>query len=199
MAASRHYVPARAAIEADGLLMLQDPALPSLVRMVAGEPVKGSWWAHPSGGEIFAIASALDDDPDVATMKLVAGKVTFVHRRLWPAVVAIGRSNARWQIEGLGRPARALLERLEQTGELAATGEDAKLVVARLLAHGAQRHTDAGHHANVLQSWTRFAQLHAIGDELPTPTAAREQIERVVKAWALDEAKRAKLPWAAKR
>lgn len=199
MAASRHYAPARAAIEADGLLMLQDAALPSLVRMIAGDPVRGSWWAHPSGGEIFAVASALDDDPDVATMKLVSGKVTFVHRRLWPAIVAIGRANERWQTEGLGRPARALLERVEQIGELAATGDDAKLVVARLLAHGTQRHTDAGHHANVLQSWTRFVQLHALDDELPSSAAAREQIERAVKAWALDEAKRVKLPWSAKR
>jgi hypothetical protein len=63
--------------------------VPSLAEAVAGEPIRGSWWAHPRSHEIFAALASLDDDADVACCKLVDGKVTFVHRRLWPALVRL--------------------------------------------------------------------------------------------------------------
>ena len=36
-----------------GLLLQQDLRLPNVVALVAGEPLHGSWWSHPSGGTIF--------------------------------------------------------------------------------------------------------------------------------------------------
>ena len=66
--------------------------VPSLAELVAGEPVRGSWWSHPKGREIFAVTRAIRDSDDVLVCRLVKGKVTFVHRRLWPALVrAAGR------------------------------------------------------------------------------------------------------------
>jgi hypothetical protein len=56
---------------------------------VAGEPIIGSWWAHPRGKAIFAALSELDDADDVRCFKLIGGKVTFVHRRMWPALVCL--------------------------------------------------------------------------------------------------------------
>jgi hypothetical protein len=63
--------------------------VPSIAEAVAGEPIRGSWWAHPRGHDIFAALAALDDRDDVVCCKLVDAKVTFVHRRLWPALVAL--------------------------------------------------------------------------------------------------------------
>jgi hypothetical protein len=63
--------------------------VPNLAEAVAGEPIRGSWWAHPRSHEIFAALSSLDDDADVVCCKLVDAKVTFVHRRLWPALVRL--------------------------------------------------------------------------------------------------------------
>ena len=63
--------------------------VPSVAETIAGEPIRGSWWAHPRGQEIFRALSAIDDSPDVLCFKLVGGKVTFVHRRLWPALVRL--------------------------------------------------------------------------------------------------------------
>ncbi len=63
--------------------------VPSVAEAVAGEPIRGSWWAHAKGHEIFGALSAIDDSPDVLCFKLVAGKVTFVHRRMWPALVCL--------------------------------------------------------------------------------------------------------------
>ena len=66
--------------------------VPSLAEVIAGERVRGSWWSHPKGREIFAVTRAVRDSDDVLVCRLGKGKVTFVHRRLWPALVrAAGR------------------------------------------------------------------------------------------------------------
>src|SRR5947207_13341485 len=78
------------ALARHGLLLLaSDSLFPSVVSLIAGEQVRGSWWGHPLGHTIFRIASELDDHPDVLSCKLLAGKVTFVHRRLWPELQAV--------------------------------------------------------------------------------------------------------------
>src|ERR1700737_3469785 len=62
---------------------------PRLAELIAGESIKGSWWAHPKGHKIFAIFQQIDKSPDILVCRLVNGKVTFVHRRLWPALVRV--------------------------------------------------------------------------------------------------------------
>ncbi len=68
--------------------------VPSLAEAVAGEPIVGSWWAHPKGKAIFAALSELDDADEVRCFKLVDGKVTFVHRRVWPALARLATDGA---------------------------------------------------------------------------------------------------------
>ena len=63
--------------------------VPSLAEAVAGEPIRGSWWGHPKGHAIFEVAEAVSDSGEVLVCKLVEGKVTYVHRRLWPALVKL--------------------------------------------------------------------------------------------------------------
>jgi hypothetical protein len=63
--------------------------VPSLAEAVAGGPIRGSWWGHPRGKEIFRAADAASESPDVLVCKLVEGKVTFVHRRLWAPLVRL--------------------------------------------------------------------------------------------------------------
>lgn len=65
--------------------------VPSLAEQIAGEPIVGSWWSHAKGKEIFEVLSAIDEDVDVRCFKLVDGKITFVHRRVWPALVRLAR------------------------------------------------------------------------------------------------------------
>jgi hypothetical protein len=63
--------------------------VPSLAEAIVGGPVQGSWWAHPKAHEIFRVAEAVCESPDVLVCKLIDGKVTYVHRRLWPALVRL--------------------------------------------------------------------------------------------------------------
>ena len=66
-------------------------SVPNLAEAVAGEPIRGSWWGHPKGQEIFQALNAVDASPDVLTFRLVDGKVTFVHRRLWAALARLSK------------------------------------------------------------------------------------------------------------
>jgi hypothetical protein len=65
------------------------PLVPSLAAEVAGEPISGSWWAHPRSHDIFAALSSLDGRDDLVFTRLVDGKLTIVHARLWPALAAL--------------------------------------------------------------------------------------------------------------
>ena len=63
--------------------------VPSLAEAIAGGPIRGSWWGHPKGHEIFRVAEAISESDDVLVCKLVDGKITYVHRRLWPALIRL--------------------------------------------------------------------------------------------------------------
>jgi hypothetical protein len=63
--------------------------IPNVAELVAGEPIRGSWWSHPSSHAIFEVLNVLADSPDVVRTRLVNGKVTLIHRRLWPALVRL--------------------------------------------------------------------------------------------------------------
>jgi hypothetical protein len=63
--------------------------VPSLAEAIAGGPIRGSWWGHPKGHEIFRVAEAICESPEVLVCKLVEGKITYIHRRLWPALVKL--------------------------------------------------------------------------------------------------------------
>lgn len=147
------------------------PGVPSLVALVVGGPVRGSWWSHPEGKRIYAIASAVEVSPDVLAAKLVAGKVTYLHRRLWPALIRVV-TDAGWRAARSARlsaDAVALLAAVEARGALDA--DDAAAVVAgaaalkkartaldeRALILVASEHTERGHHASTLHAWSRWA------------------------------------------
>ena len=63
--------------------------VPSLAEVIAGGLIRGSWWGHPQAHEIFNAAQAICESPEVLVCKFVDGKVTYVHRRLWPALVKL--------------------------------------------------------------------------------------------------------------
>jgi hypothetical protein len=64
-------------------------AVPRLTEVIVGEPIKGSWWAHPKSHQIFATLQAVTNSKEILVCRLVDGKVTLVHRRLWPALVRV--------------------------------------------------------------------------------------------------------------
>jgi hypothetical protein len=63
--------------------------LPNLAEHIAGESIHGSWWGHTSGRKIFAVLNDLLESGDVVATRLVEGKMTLIHRRVWPALVRV--------------------------------------------------------------------------------------------------------------
>src|SRR5215471_19076450 len=81
---------ALAFIEAHGVVLVAGKGpVPRLVEVIVGEPIKGSWWAYPASHRIFA---------ELLVCRLIEGKVTLVHRRLWPALARLERRFTRQQL-----------------------------------------------------------------------------------------------------
>ena len=72
--------------------------VPSLAEAVVGGAIRGSWWGHERGHEIYALAEVISESEDVLVCKLVEGKVSYVHRRLWPAFVKLAAHFQRAQL-----------------------------------------------------------------------------------------------------
>ena len=90
---------ALAFIEEHGVVLVAGRGpVPRLVEVILGEPIKGSWWAHPAGHRIFAVLQAVEESEDLLVCRLVESKVTLVHRRLWPALARLERRFTRQQL-----------------------------------------------------------------------------------------------------
>lgn len=184
-------------LERRGLLLMTDPELPSVTGIVAGEPVRGSWWSHPKARAIYTVLEALEDDEAALFVKLVAKKVTLVHRSLWPELFTVAMAKEGWQTKGLSPGAHALSKRVERDGSLRATKNEARSareLEERLLAHGAQEHTETGAHAKVLETWARCASRKHYRPEGGEPVSARLALEARLHDWP-----KAKLPWQGRR
>ena len=99
-------------------LTYTDTKVPSLVEQLTGEQIKGSWWGHPQAHFIYNTYQSLVETKTVLTMKLVKGKVTFIHKDLWVSLFS-AVSDQKWQKSALYRLSllgRAILELVEQKG-----------------------------------------------------------------------------------
>jgi len=77
-------------LETHGVVMASAMGpVPRMSEVIAGEPIKGSWWGHAKGHDIYSILNFLEESPDVLVCRLIDGKVTLVHRRLWPALIRV--------------------------------------------------------------------------------------------------------------
>ena len=63
--------------------------VPSLAEAIAGGRIRGSWFSHPRSHAIWELTQAVRDDASVLVCRAVGGKITFVHARLWPALIRV--------------------------------------------------------------------------------------------------------------
>jgi hypothetical protein len=189
-----------------GLLLLSDRALPSVVTLITGGPVAGSWWGHPAGQEIYATTRELADHPDVVVTKILSGKTTYVHRRLWPALIAVGSAREPWQLEGLSVASSDLLELIAKDGEMRTDavpphtetkwGDVARDLERRLLVHSEEIHTDSGSHAKRLQTWNQWATGRGVAAPRSTSQAGKKAFEDLMSGLNTQFGARGHLPWA---
>jgi hypothetical protein len=152
-----------AAVEELGLLFLSDPKRKSAIQILTGALPRGSWWSHPEANRLYRILQGVEEHPDLLSTKLLSGKVTFVHRSLWPALLAVVTAREPWQVTGLSPGTTQWLAALDEAGSPAADVTQPsrtviKEVEARLLARGESVHTAEGTHQIKLERWTTWAQ-----------------------------------------
>ncbi|MEK6279519.1 MAG: hypothetical protein AABN95_04120 [Acidobacteriota bacterium] len=195
-----------------GFLLESDPKLPSVCSLITGAPLRGSWWSHPLAQTIFQVNEKLEDHPDVLIMKLVSGKVTFVHRDLWPHILAIGTARERWQMEGLSASARSLLRTMEETGFLHTDQFDpmrsrateknkpgylARELELRLLIHAEQIHTASGAHAKLLETWDHWSKRKGFARSAIQIEEAKRNLEERLQKLNDEFNATARFPWSA--
>ena len=64
---------------------------PSLAEQIAGQPIKGSWWGHPKGHQIYELTQKVRESKAVLICTLAQGRITYIHRRLWPFFVRLSQ------------------------------------------------------------------------------------------------------------
>jgi hypothetical protein len=175
-----------------GLLLNQDKRLPNVVTLLTGEAVSNSWWSHPQGRLIFAVLSDLSEHPDVLFSKLLNGKVTLIHRKLWPAFLSIALANEPWQTRGLSSRGQQLLASINKSKEpIKSSGPAVTELEVRLLAHARQVHTESGRHELLVEPWTHWSRGVRV-KPLRSLSLAKEKLEQAAQAIG---APRSALPW----
>lgn len=170
------------------LLPFTDSSAPSVVSIVTGAPVVGSWWGHPSGRLIYEVGEALDSTRDLLLLKLWRGKQTLVDRRLWPPLVRIGRARDPWQISDLTDVSLRLLDEIERgrkgrtdapalTANSPVFREALRALEKRLLVITRSVHSSTGAHALEGLSWASWSRSAGVPSFEGTVAAARRALE----------------------
>lgn len=191
-----------------GILLESDQRLPSVSMLIAKTPFPGSWWAHPEAHTIYSAIRRLRSHPDLVTTRLVSGKITYIHRRLFGALLAVATSHEAWQLHGLSPQAKALLKMvsskgvvqsnllrrgLGQTGKSA--GQASRELEKRLLVHSTEIHTHEGFHAKRLETWSTWARRVGSGGSKVAPAVGKRRLESAVHELSRRLNTRIRLPW----
>ena len=152
-------------------MLAPEPPLPSLVTEVAGEDFKGSWWGHPASHRIYKLYTELKAHPDILVTKCINGKVTLIHRTLWPYLMRVAMDAGWRRSQRLVLPdeSRVLLDFVRRYKVLRMskcttiptiqcmdrkTLKRAKTNLEKsMLVHADQEHMHEGRHEIVLESW----------------------------------------------
>lgn len=156
-------------LKAEGFATLSPAGeFPSLAKFVSGEDIRGNWWSHPRANEIYNLFQRVASSPNVIVAKLVDGKVTLVHKRLWPSLVRLVTDDSyrKRSLSKLTPLARAMLGHVEKHGsvrmdflsnEIGKSQKELKkareLLERLCLVASHDEHTPDGHHEVVLEAW----------------------------------------------
>jgi hypothetical protein len=168
---------ALALVKREGLVTLAAhvEGVACFVEEVTGERVRGSWWGHPKGKLIFTLAEGLEDSNEVAVVKLLEGKATFVHRALWPGLLELVLDPA-WRAERvkkLSAAGKKLLEKVEKEPRRGEAPKVVKELEESLLVYCASEHTESGRHEKRLTSWAQWAKQHEVTPSVSLSLRAR--------------------------
>jgi hypothetical protein len=196
-------------LKQQGWLLVADPVLPCLATLVAGEPIRGSWWGHPAGKAIYALSDELQRRPDVMVVKLVGGKLTYIHERLWPALLGVAMAQEAWQSTKLSAESKWLLSRMAEKGRIRLDqmlhadwaardlARAAKLLESRLLVYSEEFETERGAQTRSLETWEHWLQRTEYGPQPLTPEEGRQVLIEAIAPFVPGGKVARLMPWPA--
>jgi hypothetical protein len=131
--------------------------------------------------------------------------VTYVHERLWPALLNAVRVRSARQEAELSRTGRSLLALVQRRGALrsdeiagpqaAALRRAMPELETRLLVHADSVHTESGTHRKLLRTWARWCADAGYTVPRLAPREGRAQLEAAARALADGRDAAVRLPW----
>jgi hypothetical protein len=195
-----------------GLLLQHDRELASFTALAAGEPIGGSWWGHPLGHDIYDLLGEFERGSGALSAKLVNGKITYVHPRLWPAFLKLVQHGEAARALGLSPLAKSLRESVREgqvvrADELVASGfaKSRELGLAvreledRVLVHADSIHTSTGAHTKVLEAWSQWAASKEVDGSRYSLTDATAELAEAVDRLCRGSTRRPRVPLLALR
>lgn len=185
------------------LLLLQDKVFPNIVTEITGESITGSWWGHSLANPIYNGLQWLDHNHSILTIKLIDGKVTYIHESLFADIYSIVCKSRDWQVKKLKDEDQQILKYVLKKKTI--TSDDSGLsklskqpkksfvnLEKKLLIYSVEEHTDSGKHIKEYMSWKKSRIA------IPKPKdylTSREHIENLVGSLNKKSGAKAKLPW----
>ena len=74
-------------------------AEPALAAHITGGPIRGNWWSHPMSRQIFRLTQHVRSSKAILVCTLANGRITYIHRRLWPYFVRVARRFPRHALD----------------------------------------------------------------------------------------------------
>lgn len=185
------------------LLLLQDKAFPNIVTEITGEKIVGSWWGHPLANPIYNGLQWVEHHQPILIIKLIDGKVTYVHKNLFADIYSIVCQSRDWQMKKLKDDDLQILKYILKNKNI--TSDDSVLVKLvkdpkksfvnlekKLLVYSTEEHMDSGKHIKEYMSWEKSKIA------IPKPNdylASKERIENRLASLNKKFGAKAKLPW----
>ena len=190
-----------------GFVLDSDPRLPSWPSLVIERQVRGSWWAVPEAHLIHQAGASLIAHKDVLHVVLVSGKLTCVHRRLWPSFLAVAFAADDWKLDGLSKIEQAMWTQLQRntrvtadepdlpSTSIKANGAAMRELERRLLCAGGNVHTARGSHAKYIATWAAWQAEMSLPEPGVTAAYGRLQLDDCLDRLNREFAGQGVLPW----
>lgn len=190
-------------LEREKILLLQDKEFPSIVTGIIGKQVHGSWWGHPMANPIYNGLMWLEHNRPILIVKLISGKVTYLHESLFSDIYSIVSKPRDWQLKNLKEDELTLLEYIVKREKI--TSDDPQLIKLfkdykkaittlekRLLLYSSEEHTDSGKHIKEFGIWKNSKiSISSPGDYIES----QNNIEAIVANLCKKSGAKIKLPW----
>jgi hypothetical protein len=191
-------------LEQNQILLLQDKSFPNIVAKITGENISGSWWGHPLANPIYNGLGWLEHNYNVLVIKLLDGKVTYLHESLFSDLYSIVDKPRDWQLKKLKDEELDLLKYVSKKNKV--LSDDPKLkdlakdpkksfaaLEKRLLLFSAEEHTESGKHVKEFMPWKK-SKIYS--KTLTDYKIAQENIQKIIDGLNKESNSKAKTPWA---